>query len=150
MIVWGGLASCCEPALRSGGVYFAVADGDGDGVVNGCDCAPDDPLAFAVPSEIGNVRWLSDGLTVVWASDAPNSGSGTIYDVVRGEPGSLPVGGAGEVCLESDSGDTSAQDPSAPRSGAGFYYLVRGENACGVGTYGQDSAANTRTTNACP
>ena len=89
-------------------------------------------------------------MTVEWDSDAPNSGSGTVYDVVRGDLVELPVGGAGELCLDQDSSSTSLQDLAAPLSGLGFYYLVRGENICGIGGYGTDSFLNPRTTTACP
>ena len=123
---------------------------DNDGITNACDCAPDDPLAFDVPSEIQNLRWQADAVTVEWDSDAPNSGAGTVYDVIRGDLAGLPVGGAGEVCLDPDSSDTSSQDLTVPLSASGFYYLVRGENICGTGDYGTDSFFNLRTTTACP
>ena len=126
------------------------ADGDGDGTTNACDCAPSDGSAFALPSEIGNLGWLADGLTLAWDSDAVNSGTGTTYDLVRGDLAGLPVGNAAEVCLDADVGSTSSQDLATPSSGFGFYYLVRGENACGSGGYGTDSFGNPRTTTACP
>jgi N-acetylneuraminic acid mutarotase len=150
MIVWGGITRFSLPFLHSGGLYYSRVDADGDGVASPCDCAPEDPGAFDVPWEILDVRWLSDGTTIVWESDAPNSGPDTRYDLVRGELTGLPVGGAGEVCLEPDSGDTSAGDATPPPAGSGFYYLVRGENVCGAGSYGTDSFGGPRTTATCP
>jgi len=41
------------------------------------------------------------------------------------------------------------EDTTAPPS-SGFYYLVRGVNVCGVGSYGADSAGAERTSPACP
>ena len=149
MIVWGGWVRFDVHPLRSGGLYFLTVDGDGDGAIDQCDCRPEDPLVFDGPSEIQKVIW-TDSETLEWDSDEPNSGSGTSYDVVRGELAGLPVGGASEVCWESDSDDASAPDTTEPSSGTGYYYLVRGENACGVGSYGQDSEANARVTTACP
>ena len=41
-------------------------------------------------------------------------------------------------------------DMATPPSGAGFWYLVRGRNACGSGSYGQQSDSVERTTEVCP
>jgi hypothetical protein len=150
MIVWGGWFCFNPNPLHSGGVYFADADWDADGAKNACDCAHDDPLAFNVPSEIGNLRWLADAVTLEWDSDAPNSGPGTSYDVVRGGLSELPVGGTGEVCLEPDSEDTISEDSTTPTGGFGFCYLVRGQNSCGAGGYGTDSTGIPRASDACP
>jgi len=150
MIVWGGVTRFNLPYLHSGGLYFSTVDADGDGVTNDCDCAPDDPGAFDVPSEILNVRWMADGSTIEWDTDAPNSGPGTTYDVVRGNLAGLPVGGAGELCLEPDSEDTSAGDATLLPPGSGFYYLVRGDNVCDAGSYGTDSFDVPRVSAICP
>jgi len=148
MIVWGGRANEADPGLHSGAIYFAAADPDHDGASNSCDCAPDDSSAFAVPPEIANVRWVADTLT--WDSAASSSGLGASYDVVRGDISAFPVGGEDEICLVSDTADTSIEDSEVPPTETGFYYLVRGENACGSGGYGTDSSANARVTAACP
>ncbi len=127
------------------------ANEDGDPAGNACDCAPEDASAFDVPHEIRNLRWPTDKVTLEWDSDAPNSGSGTVYDVMRGVLSEFPVGtGPSETCLEADSPDTTAEDADIPASGAGFYYLTRGQNNCGAGTYGFESTGTERTTSACP
>jgi hypothetical protein len=41
-------------------------------------------------------------------------------------------------------------DSSDPPSGVGFYYLVRGRSACGVGSYGRASGGTERVSTACP
>jgi hypothetical protein len=78
-------------------------------------------------------------------------GTVAVYDVVRGVLWELPVGNkAGETCVVSGTAATSAGDLTAPASRTGFYYLVRGTNACGTGGFGTTSAGAPRTTSACP
>ena len=117
------------------------ADTDGDGMRNDLDCASTNATAFAVPGEIRNVRFDASK-ALMWGPEAPRAGSGTVYDVLRGQIGQWPVGsGPGETCSLSNS---------SPAPGVGFYYLVRGKNACGVGTYGSASSGTARTSTACP
>jgi subtilisin-like proprotein convertase family protein len=126
-------------------------DGDGDGAGDVCDCAPGDPGAFAVPGEIGGLRLLADDSTLVWESGSPGSGTDTAYDLLRGDLGGLPVGsGGGETCLAQSVTGTSAGDGESPPAGSGFFYLVRGTNVCGDGTWGVDSASAERVSGACP
>ena len=127
------------------------ANDDGDAAGNLCDCLPNDGTAFNIPHEIQNVGLLPDKTTIEWNSDAANSGSGTIYDVMRGNLVELPVGsGVSETCLESGSIDASSEDLETPLPGSGFYYIVRGVNNCGTGTYGFASSNTERTSAACP
>jgi hypothetical protein len=126
-------------------------DADADDRGDACDCAPLDAAAFALPREIANLRFLSGTTVLAWDSDAGNSGSGTVYDVARGDLAELPVGsGTSEFCLEPGSTDLTAEDAATPGPGSGHDYLVRGRNACGAGTYGADSAGEERSTSACP
>ncbi len=41
-------------------------------------------------------------------------------------------------------------DPDSPVAGVGYWYLVRGRNDCGTGTYGQQSDTTERMTAVCP
>ena len=87
----------------------------------------------------------------MWDSDAANSGTGTLYDVLRGSLSEFPVGSGGsETCLDPHSGNTHATDGETPTAGNGFYYLVRGFNACGTGTYGFTTDPSERSTATCP
>lgn len=43
-----------------------------------------------------------------------------------------------------------APDATSPLSARGFYYLVRGNNSCGSGTYGFQTSGMERSSNACP
>jgi len=113
----------------------SLADLDGDGVANAEDCAPADPTIYAVPAEISGVSFSSDKTTLSWtdAGQGPSVG----YEVLRGSVGSLPVGpgGGDETCSQVPSA-TSWSDPLTPVARAGFWYLVRAENACGSGPWG--------------
>jgi hypothetical protein len=126
------------------------ADTDGDGMRDDLDCAAGDASAFAVPRAIRGLRFDGAG-ALAWTPEAPRSGPGTVYDVLRGLLGELPVGsGAGETCEARGTPDTSLPPGTAPAPGTGFYYVVRGKNACGVGTYGLASGGPERTSAACP
>lgn len=125
-------------------------DIDGDGMRNDLDCAPANSTAFAAPGAIRNVRFDS-AERLTWSAEAPRSGSGTLHDVLRGQIEQLPVGsGPGETCVIQGTSATSLPVGAAPPPGSGFYYLVRGKNGCGVGTYGFASGGAERTSFACP
>jgi hypothetical protein len=134
-----GLGDACDP------------DDDNDGAADGGDCAPVDPGAFALPGEIASLTLDADKQTVNWASAVPSSGSATVHDLMRGNLGVFPVvaGSVDHFCV-ADSGGPSASDATIPASGAGFYYLARGQNSCGNGTYGFSSSAVERTATVCP
>jgi hypothetical protein len=124
-------------------------ESDGDGVPDTLDCAPADAGAFAVPAEIRGDVFAAGQLT--WSSEALRSGPGTVYDVMRGRTGHFPVGSdAAETCAVQGTSATSLPPDQPPALGEAFYYLVRGENACGVGTYGFASGGAERTNMACP
>jgi hypothetical protein len=60
----------------------------------------------------------------------------------------LPVGsGASEICLGAFA--STATDTAVPATGASFWYLVRGRNACGSGSYGTGQGG-PRITPVCP
>jgi hypothetical protein len=125
-------------------------DLDGDMVGDSCDCAPGDGTVFATPAEIQNLI-VADTTTLAWDSDAVNSGSGTLYAVLRGNLAELPVGsGAAETCLDAGTGDQSLSGLLDPPSGSGFYYVVRGVNSCDAGVYGFDSNDIERNSDTCP
>ena len=126
-------------------------DQDGDGVVDEADCAPLDGAAFGLPTEVAAVRFPTDAQTLAWDSAAPAAGYGTIHDLLRGDLRQLPVGsGAAETCVAGGLKDPAATDGVWPAPGEGAWYLVRGRNACGTGTYGWQSGGAARESSACP
>ena len=126
-----------------------IGDGDGDGVLQGCDCAPLDSSTFSPPPEVSGLSFNGTS-ALTWTSSAPDAGASTVYDLLRGSTTELPVGNGSEVCLTSGQGLPEWSDPDAPPVGASFFYLVRATNACGVGTYGYASTAAERVSAACP
>ncbi len=124
------------------------ADADADAAGDACDCAPADPTASG---EVSGLVFGADRTTLSWDSAVPGAGSGTVHDVVRGEGlAELPVGSGGqEACLAKGLAASSATDPDLPVAGGGFWYLVRGRNVCGAGTYGFRSDGTERTTGVC-
>ncbi len=161
LIAWGG-----DPPTATGAVYCACpsgrliyrdADGDGFGdpgvsipscegsivtgyVADDTDCNDADPNTHsATCGEIDSgvrVYRTGTGATMTWN---PAKGA-TTSSVVRGGLSSLPVGSvpADETCLASRVAIPTAAvtDTDVPEAGTGFWYLVRGENSCGLGPYG--------------
>ena len=73
------------------------------------------------------------------------------YDVVRGSLASLPVGpGGGDEVCSGDMLTAVLVDSTTPSPGSGFWYVARGESACGNGTFGFRSNGAERVTTTCP
>jgi hypothetical protein len=99
------------------------------------------------PAETSGMSVAADKATYSW-SMLP---SATNYDVVRGNIGAFPVGpgGGDEACFPNLPGP-SLSDATLPAPQTGFWYLSRGENACGGGTYGLQHDGTPRETTTCP
>jgi len=121
-----------------------------------CDCRASAYDTFRSPCE-------ADGLLVGvdlerdrigWCSQSYDSGHATIYTLVRGLLSELPVGsGPSESCLASALANIRFTDLTNPPANDGYWYVLRGTNSCGTGSYGFDSAGNERTgpiPNSCP
>jgi hypothetical protein len=134
-----GLGDACDP------------DVDGDGWDDTVDCAPLDGGAFAPPGAVSGLGIDEDRETLRWDSLAASAGTGTVYDVVRGDLSELPVGsGAAETCIENDLPGVTTSDGAPVPPETGYWYLVRGENVCGIGTYGFATSGSPRITGSCP
>ena len=100
------------------------------GPSSGCETAPAEPFDLAV--------W-DDRATLDWSPPADLGGAvAPVYDVVRSEsPADFT---SSVICVEADDGANSwAMDPELPPAGGVYFYLVRAENPCGKGSWGQDS-----------
>ena len=109
--------------------------------------------AIAIPAEVANFVFgppLNNKANLSWDSLAAPAGPATKYDIMRGALDEFPVGaGVSETCLQNDLNGISFSDGATPSAGAGFYYLIRGQNLCGVGTYGTQSDETPRVTSVC-
>ena len=118
--------------------------------VGPCDGSP-----VSLPVEVdGGVRVSRSGSNAVITWNLATRA--TVSSVLRGRVSGLPVGsgGADEQCLADDTELTTLTDSDSPPAGDAFWYLVRGENACGSGSYGFEARNGApgapRVSAACP
>ncbi len=138
VVSWGS-----GTVFRIGPRAGAFPDADGDGAADACDCAPSDAGAFAGPFEVPRLRTTGAApADLIWDSQAATAGPGTAYTVVTGDATALgPDGGFASACtLGRGLAATSlAEARPDPPAGSAYYYLVRAENACADGTFGDGS-----------
>jgi hypothetical protein len=134
--------TCSNPNKANG-----TACNDGNACTSGsCGGTP-----ITAPAEVQNLTAASNKRTYNWSSAA----SATQYDVVRGGVNGLPVGpgGGDEACFGGLSGPT-VTDNTNPAVNSAFWYLARGGNVCGNGTYGNQGSHGApgapRVTTTCP
>ncbi len=127
---------CLGGSCRGG----PLRDDDGDGHVSslcgGDDCDDLAPGAWSAPPAVTNLVATSAMPTSLsWDSQGALAGPGTTYDLVSGPlvAGSGPNFSA-RVCLQQGGATTYGETRANPA--VGYWYLVRGRNACGSGTYG--------------
>ena len=102
---------------------------------------------ITAPPETRDLGVAADKARYTWAAAA----DATRYDVVRGSTSAFPVGpgGGDEVCFDNLAG-AALVDTAVPSPAQGFWYLSRGENACGIGTFGTQSDGSPRSATTCP
>ena len=124
-------------------------DPDGDGVCASLDCMPEDSEAWAPPAEASSLAIESDAQTLSWETLAAQAGPGTVYDLMRGSwPASPAASSPGELCV-AGLGAAVTQDATLPDPGETFWYVVRGRNACGTGTFGSSTSGVERPVAPC-
>jgi hypothetical protein len=86
-----------------------------------------------------------------WPSLAATAGPDTVYDVAVGALSDLAGSGTGSsTSLACGLAALTTTDAAVPAAGTGVYYMVRGRNVCGIGSWGQNSQGTERTSGACP
>jgi hypothetical protein len=127
-------------------------DGDTDGIADACDCAAADGGAFDAPVEVGGLGFDADKTTLTWTSLAFEAGSGTLYDVIKGDLDDLRATGdvSAASCLGSASTGASLVDGLDPDPEKGAYYVVQARNACGESGFGASSDGEPRLHAICP
>jgi hypothetical protein len=140
----------CSPATGCFNTNNVASCEDGDPCTAGDVCGGGScqtGTTITAPPEAQSVTASSDKVTFNWTAAL----YATSYDVVRGLTSGLAVGpgGGDEVCFNNLAG-TTLLDSSVPASGNAFWYLARGDNACGAGSYGLRSNGSPRLTTTCP
>jgi hypothetical protein len=134
-----GVGDACDNCPAAANPQQGDADQDGRG--DACDCAPQNPGAWAVPGPVAGLV-LSESLanpgilSLSWDPLSAQAGPAVTYDLVRGSLLALRSGSFENVCLADDVPGAKFSGPQPePPTDEGFWYMVRGANACGVGTY---------------
>ncbi|MDX1390441.1 MAG: hypothetical protein R3344_14725, partial [Acidobacteriota bacterium] len=97
---------------------LGAVDGDGDGILNGDDCAPGDPDAWMNPEPITDLRLGKGAVGFSWSQ--PVSGGGSYYDVLRSRDATEWYDAS---CVLAGADETSGvPDPEAPGPGEAFFY----------------------------
>ena len=127
-------------------------DADADGIAGACDCAPSDGGAYDLPTEVEALSFTANKTTLTWTSSSHAAGTGTVYDVIKGDLGALRASGviAAAFCLGSTGTPNSRSDLQDPAVDAGFYYLTQARNTCGMGGFGATSGGAPRLHATCP
>ena len=152
----GGIPTGTLPNNVAGaGLVDALAalqlpNSDGDAAPDACDCAPTNAGAFALPPEAQHLRFPAK-TTLAWDPLAALSGTGVRYDLLRGDVATLRHDGniGGATCVARNTATPGASDTSVPAAGAASYWLVRGRNTCGLGTWGTMSSGTPRSYTGC-
>lgn len=121
-------------------------DQDSDGHGDACDCAADNPGAWELPAEVTGLMVHRstlgpDHVRLTWDPVAAQAGPGSACDLLTGQLSDLraDAGFLGTECLDGDVYATEidkVQRQPEPPLPNGYWYLVRGQNACGWGTWG--------------
>ena len=139
----------CNPG--TGCVFTANANAcdDGNACTTGDTCSAGSCTGTPVPppGELVNAHF-TDKNTLVWDT-IPNSPR---YDTVRGSLSALPVGpgGGDEFCFDEQLTAVLVDGTTPAVPGTGFWYVTRGETACGIGTFGTQHDGTPRITTTCP
>jgi hypothetical protein len=100
-----------------------------------------------IPQEVGTILAQPDKFTYTF----PPALGASDYDALRGLTPFLPVGpGGGDEACGASLGGPAFTDGSNPPLGTAYWYIARGKNSCGVGTWGRQSNGTPRTTTTCP
>jgi ELWxxDGT repeat protein len=147
-----------EQSIQAQALFTKVllADADGDGQMNYCDCAPQDPGDFSIPHEVRDLAGTQPTPTgAQFTFTHGDGGANTVHDIVWGDLGALPVGpGGGDESGTCGFAGTTFSLPDMPGVGHGYWVIVRARNACGAGTYGYQATGGVpnaeRLTSTCP
>ena len=123
-------------------VVRLTTDGDGDGVLDVCDCAVDDVDSWDLPPRLDGLLLSHEGgpggtTTLSWNAASTFGGVSVGYDTLRTDvPNGFDTGsGATVEIVDEDGTDTLSTDGDDPP--VIYYYVVRAGNSCGEGPTGR-------------
>jgi hypothetical protein len=142
--------TCLAGLCHGGPPPDADADGHVAATCGGDDCNDADSQVWHAPVEVTNILVTTAAPAALsWDSQGAQVGPGTTYDLVSGPlVDATNPGFASAVCLQSGGPPSFGDARPNPAAGTGYWYLARGRNGCGVGTFG--SAARDSTIAPCP
>ncbi|RMF74371.1 MAG: hypothetical protein D6738_06550 [Acidobacteria bacterium] len=121
------------------------ADDDNDGVNDGSDCAPFNAAVWSAAGEASGLLWAAGSkTTLTWTPGA----QAEVSNVYRGS--FAATFDPAWTCRAADVTGSSFEETDTPAAGAGFHFVVTGENVCGESTAGQDSDGTDRSVDPCP
>jgi hypothetical protein len=142
--------TCLSAICTAGPLRDADGDRHVDAACGGNDCNDADASVFNAPAEVSNLQVLTENPSnLSWSSQAIAAGPGTLYDLVSGSL--TPTSGivfSPADCLQNSTTVNFSDVRPTPTIGTAFWYLVRGRNSCGTGSYG--SALRDSRIPACP
>ena len=142
--------TCQTGVCRGGQPRDADGDGHTDALCGGDDCNDTDPFVWFVPVEVTNLSIAGAGPTGLrWDDQGAQVGPETVYDLVSGTIVSDGLVNFSAAACVLEGGGTSFSDTRPdPAIGQAYWYLARGEDRCGFGTYG--TSQQDTSISACP
>jgi N-acetylneuraminic acid mutarotase len=129
--------TCQLGNCQGGAPKDADSDARVDAACGGNDCNDANATVWLSPVEVTNLAVaMASPADMSWDSQAPLVGPETAYDLVSLTLTAGGFSGASSTCLQSSAATTFTDARPDPPEGAGFLYIVRGRNSCGIGTYG--------------
>ena len=117
---------------------------------NNCDGFVDE--GYATPGSTSGLHLAPDHATLTWDSEI----QADRYDVVYGALADLSAGNlSAATCLEEDSPDTQSTHAGDPAAGVGYYFVVRAQYECRLGSFdsggdGQTASRDLAVGDICP
>ena len=119
-------------------------DGHVDALCGGNDCLDANPFVWLSPFEVTNLSVNPGSSTSVdWDDQNVLAGPETTFNLASGKIADLKGPGFSQSeCLMSAGGNSYTDARPDPLLGAGYWYLARAQNLCGIGTFGNSQRDN--------
>ena len=131
--------TCQTGACQAGGPRDGDGDTHPDSLCGGDDCNDLVGTVWHAPFEVANLLLTTASpANPAWDSQTGVAGPETVYDLVSGTfgPGGGTISFPAASCLQSGGPSSYSDVRPDPATGTAYWYLARGRNSCGTGTYG--------------